>query len=51
MKSRKQIKVDYVMVEAQEKPIPVVEEFVDIFEEIPGLPPDREIEFCIDIIL
>ncbi|WRX08486.1 Reverse transcriptase domain - like 6 [Theobroma cacao] len=29
----------------------VVKEFVDVFpEELPGLPPEREIEFCIDLI-
>ncbi|XP_024025041.1 uncharacterized protein LOC112092646 [Morus notabilis] len=31
--------------------IPVVDEFADIFpDELPGLPPDREIEFYIDLI-
>jgi hypothetical protein len=31
--------------------IPVVQEFLDVFpEDFPGLPPDREIEFCIDLI-
>ncbi|KAL8108994.1 hypothetical protein AgCh_025188 [Apium graveolens] len=31
--------------------IPIVREFPDIFpEELPGLPPDREIEFSIDLI-
>jgi hypothetical protein len=31
--------------------IPVVQEFIDIFpEDFPGLPPDREIEFSIDLI-
>lgn len=31
--------------------IPVVEEFPDVFpEELPGLPPDREIEFGIEIV-
>ena len=31
--------------------VPVVCEFPDVFpEELPGLPPDREIEFCIDVI-
>ncbi|XP_058006613.1 uncharacterized protein LOC131182009 [Hevea brasiliensis] len=31
--------------------VPVVKEFMDVFsEELPGLPPDREIEFCIDIM-
>ncbi|XP_074366170.1 uncharacterized protein LOC141707082 [Apium graveolens] len=32
------------------KEIPVVNEFEDVFlEELPGLPPDREIEFTIDL--
>ena len=31
--------------------IPVVQEFYDVFpKDFPGLPPDREIEFCIDLI-
>ncbi|XWS60822.1 hypothetical protein CRYUN_Cryun07bG0070400 [Craigia yunnanensis] len=31
--------------------IPIVKEFSDVFpEELPGLPPEREIEFCIDLI-
>ena len=31
--------------------VPVVCEFQDIFsEELPGLPPEREIEFCIDVV-
>ena len=30
--------------------IPVVKDFIDVFpEELPGLPPDREIEFSIDL--
>ena len=30
--------------------VPVVREFLDIFlEELPGMPPDREIEFQIDV--
>lgn len=30
----------------------VVREFPDVFpEELPGLPPDREIEFNIDVLL
>lgn len=29
----------------------VVKEFPDVFpEEFPGLPPHREIEFCIDVV-
>ena len=32
------------------KDIPIVNEFSDVFpEELPGLPPNREIEFCIDL--
>ncbi|XP_024024250.1 uncharacterized protein LOC112092389 [Morus notabilis] len=31
--------------------IPVVDEFTDVFpEELPSLPPNREIEFCIDLV-
>lgn len=31
--------------------VPVVCEFPDVFpEELPGLPPDKEIEFCIDVV-
>ena len=31
--------------------VPVVCEFPDVFpEELPGFPPDREIEFCIDVV-
>ena len=31
--------------------IPVVQEFIDVFlEDFPGLPSDRKIEFCIDLI-
>ena len=30
--------------------VPVVDEFPDVFpDELPGLPPDREIEFAIDL--
>jgi hypothetical protein len=32
--------------------IPIVREFQDVFpKELPGMPPDREIEFTIDLIL
>ncbi|XP_074378290.1 uncharacterized protein LOC141719814 [Apium graveolens] len=32
--------------------IPIVREFPDVFpDELPGLPPDREIEFSIDLVL
>jgi hypothetical protein len=36
---------------AQEKLISIVDEYLDVFpEEFPGLPPDREVEFSIDLI-
>ena len=29
----------------------MVNEFIDVFpEKLPGLPPEREIEFCIDLM-
>ena len=40
-------------IEQKSKPedIPVVNEFLDVFpEDLPGLPPDREIEFVIDLL-
>ncbi|MCV5003202.1 hypothetical protein OFM39_26420, partial [Escherichia coli] len=31
--------------------IPVVREYLSVFpNDLPGLPPDREIEFCIELI-
>ena len=31
--------------------VPIVCEFLDVFtKELPGLPPEREIEFCIDVV-
>ena len=30
--------------------MPIVGEYPDIFEEVNGLPPHREIEFCIDLV-
>ena len=31
--------------------VPVVCEFPDVFpEDLPGLPPERKIEFCIDVV-
>ena len=34
-----------------ESAIPVVQEFEDVFpEEVPGLPPSREVEFSIDLV-
>jgi hypothetical protein len=32
--------------------VPVVNEYLDVFpEELPGMPPDRNIEFVIDLVL
>jgi len=30
--------------------IPVVQEFSEVFQEVPGLPPDREIKFAIELL-
>ena len=30
--------------------VPVVGQYPDVFEEVTGLPPHREIEFCIDLV-
>ena len=49
-----QIKADLqlnAMKEVKIEEIPVVREFQDVFpDELPGMPPDREIEFTIDLI-
>ena len=29
---------------------PVLREFVDVFQEVPGLPPKREVKFSIDLV-
>ena len=43
--------VNTQMVNPEMEEIPVVREFMDVFlEELPGLPPDREIEFVIDLV-
>jgi len=40
-----------VLKEVKLESIPVVKEFQDVFhKELPGMPPDREIEFTIDLI-
>jgi hypothetical protein len=36
--------------ELEPKDIPVVQEFLEVFQEVPGLPPDREIEFAIELV-
>jgi len=33
------------------KDIPIVQEFPEVFQEVPGLPPDCEIEFAIELLL
>jgi len=30
--------------------IPTVQEFSEVFQEVPGLPPDRELEFAIELV-
>jgi len=36
--------------ELKPKDVPVVQEFPEVFQELPGLPPDREIEFAIELV-
>jgi hypothetical protein len=36
--------------ELEPKDIPVVQEFLDVFQEVPSLPPDRELEFAIELL-
>ena len=44
--------IDTKMVEPSLSNIPTVYDYLDVFpEELPGLPPQREIEFAIDIVL
>lgn len=39
------------VIKVKPEDIPVVREFTDVFsDELPGLPPDREIEFSIDLV-
>jgi len=46
--------LDYVQSKPETHPklegIPVVCNYSDVFSEVVGLPPDREIEFCIDLV-
>ena len=43
--------IDTEASEVKLKDIPVVREFPDVFpKELPGLPPDREVEFSIDLL-
>ncbi|XP_052483001.1 uncharacterized protein LOC128036152 [Gossypium raimondii] len=44
--------LDSKVYESKIQAVPVVCEFFDVFpEELPGLPPEREVEFSIDLIL
>ena len=36
--------------ELEPKDIPIVQEFLEVFQELQGLPPDREIEFAIELV-
>ena len=45
----------YIVDSRKENPkleeIPVVRDFVDVFsDDLPGLPPDREVDFVIDLV-
>ena len=43
--------IDTTKSEARLEDVPVVNEFADVFpDELPGLPPDRELEFAIDLL-
>jgi len=41
-------KTQMVTAEIQKKGVPVWNEFLDVFKEISGLPPDRTVKFSID---
>jgi len=36
--------------ELEPKDILIVQEFLEVFQEVPGLPPDQEIEFAIELV-
>jgi len=36
--------------ELEPKDIPIMPEFLDVFQEVLGLPPDREIEFAVELL-
>ena len=36
--------------ELELKDIPIVQEFLEVFQEVPGFPPDREREFAIELV-
>ena len=37
--------------ELEPKDTPIVQEFLEVFQEVPGLPSDRKIEFAIELVL
>ena len=42
--------MDTTRIDIKIETIPVVNEFPDVFsEDLPGLPPDRDVEFAIDV--
>ena len=42
--------VNYIQTESPED-VPVVREFADVFPyELPGMPPERDVEFTIDLV-
>ena len=44
--------IDTVKARSSVSDIPTISDFSDVFpEEFPGLPPQREIEFAIDVVL
>ena len=47
---RKENQLDCATAEDKKKTVSVWNEFLDVFKEISGLPPDRALEFSIDII-
>ena len=43
--------VNHIQAESPED-VPVVQEFADVFpDELPGMPPERDVEFTIDLVL
>ena len=42
--------VNHIQAESPEE-VPVVREFADVFpDELPGMPPERDVEFTIDLV-
>jgi len=49
--SRQQQQENYATIEAQEESKPIMKEFLDVLpEDLPGLPPDRDVDFDIEVI-